>query len=99
MIAADYASTKRELTGRRFSPESLLGVTSLLDPASGMSLLAGGLMKDVTASRPRALAEEIKVPPPPSSARSLLKYAGRWKGDDLEELLEDVYSSRGEAEF
>lgn len=98
MIAADYASTKRELTGRRFSPESLLGVTSLLDPASGVSLLAGGLTKDATASRPRALAEEIKEPPP-SSARSLLKYAGRWKGDDLEELLDDMYSSRGEAEF
>lgn len=99
MIAADYASTKVALTGLWFSPESLLGAISPPDTASGASLSAGGLTKDATASRPRPLAREIKGPPPRSSARSLLRYAGKWSGEDFEELVEDAYASRGEAEF
>ena len=34
-----------------------------------------------------------------SSAQSLLKYAGRWAGNDLEERLQEVYETRGQAEF
>ena len=34
-----------------------------------------------------------------SSARSLLKYAGTWVGDDLEERLREAYAWRGQAEF
>lgn len=34
-----------------------------------------------------------------SSARSLLKHAGKWAGGDLEECLETVIAARGEAEF
>ena len=34
-----------------------------------------------------------------SKADSLLKYAGTWAGDDLEECLKEVYESRGKAEF
>jgi len=32
---------------------------------------------------------------PKSSARALLKHAGGWKGEDLEDLLEEVYVYRG----
>jgi len=34
-----------------------------------------------------------------SSASSLLKYAGSWHGDDLEQCLEELYLERGEAKF
>ena len=34
-----------------------------------------------------------------STARSLLKYAGTWVGDDADELLELVYATRSEARF
>jgi len=34
-----------------------------------------------------------------SSARSLLKYAGKWAGDDLEECLKEVYAVRGKIEI
>jgi hypothetical protein len=35
----------------------------------------------------------------PSTARSLLKYAGTWEGDDLEECLRMVYATRSKAKF
>ena len=35
----------------------------------------------------------------PSTARSLLRYAGTWEGDDLEECLELVYATRSKARF
>ncbi|MGD2092283.1 MAG: hypothetical protein PVH61_39310 [Candidatus Aminicenantes bacterium] len=31
-----------------------------------------------------------------STAKDLLKFAGTWHGDDLEECLEEVYKARGE---
>ena len=34
-----------------------------------------------------------------SSTQDLLKFAGTWQGDDLEECLEAVYQTRGEATF
>ena len=34
-----------------------------------------------------------------STARSLLKFAGTWVGDDLEERLQEVYAWRGRAAF
>lgn len=34
-----------------------------------------------------------------SSASTLLKYAGTWAGNDLEECLQEVVHSRGEAQF
>jgi hypothetical protein len=41
------------------------------------------------------------VPPEarPSTAASLLKHAGTWVGDDLEECLKDVYANRTQARF
>jgi len=35
----------------------------------------------------------------PSTARSLLKYAGTWVGDDLEACLKLVYATRSKAKF
>ncbi len=35
----------------------------------------------------------------PSTAASLLKYAGTWVGDDLEECLRDVYANRAKSRF
>jgi len=34
-----------------------------------------------------------------STAKDLLKFAGTWHGDDLEECLEEVYKTRGETTF
>jgi len=34
-----------------------------------------------------------------ASGRSLLRHAGTWVGDDLEECLEMVYQTRGQVEF
>jgi hypothetical protein len=34
-----------------------------------------------------------------SPANSLLKYAGSWAGDDLEECLQLVYDTRSQAKF
>ena len=34
-----------------------------------------------------------------SSASTLLKYAGTWAGNDLEQCLTEVTRSRGEAQF
>jgi hypothetical protein len=61
----------------------------------GLRLLQNGIMENVSASRPG----EIQAIPPRSSARSLLKHAGKWAGDDLEKCMEKVYEARGEVEF
>lgn len=34
-----------------------------------------------------------------STAKSLLKYAGKWQGDDLEQCLDHVYETRSTIEF
>lgn len=34
-----------------------------------------------------------------SSARSLVRHAGKWVGDDLEKCLKEIYDARGEAGF
>jgi hypothetical protein len=41
------------------------------------------------------------VPPEsrPSTGGSLLRYAGTWVGDDLEECLKDVYANRTKSRF
>ena len=36
---------------------------------------------------------------PPSTAGSLLAFAGTWVGNDLEDCLQSVYDSRVQAEF
>lgn len=65
----------------------------------GLRVLQNGIMEDVAASRPKFIPGEIRTIPPQSSARSLLKHAGRWAGDDLEKCIKKVYEARGEVEF
>ncbi len=65
----------------------------------GLRLLQSGIMENVSASRPKSIPGEIQTIPPRSSARSLLKHAGRWAGDDLDKRMKEVYRSRGEVEF
>jgi len=45
-------------------------------------------------SKKKPVAKECK-----SRANNLLKYAGTWEGDDLEECLAEVYKTRGETVF
>ncbi|WP_165774720.1 type II toxin-antitoxin system ParD family antitoxin [Candidatus Viridilinea mediisalina] len=40
------------------------------------------------------IAREKRQTPPPSTAESLLAFAGSWVGDDLEECLASVYATR-----
>ena len=35
----------------------------------------------------------------PASGRSILRHAGTWAGDDIEECLQQVYATRGKAKF
>ena len=65
----------------------------------GLRLLRSGMMENVSASRPKSIPGEIQDIPPRSSARSLLKHAGKWTGNDLEKCMKEVYVSRGEVEF
>jgi len=65
----------------------------------GLRLLQNGIMENISASRPKSIPGEIQVISPRSSARSLLKHAGKWAGDDIEKCIKKVYEARGEAEF
>ena len=47
----------------------------------------------------KAFLEKLSAKSNTSSASTLLKYAGTWAGDDLEDCLQDVIHSRGEAQF
>jgi hypothetical protein len=49
-----------------------------------------------TANR---LVKTIPIPTHQSKAGDLLKFAGTWQGDDLEDCLQSVYDNRSEAEF
>jgi hypothetical protein len=64
-----------------------------------LRLLQDGVMENVSASRPKSIPGEMKTVSPRSSARSLLKHAGKWVGNDLEKCIKKVYEARGEVEF
>jgi hypothetical protein len=56
------------------------------------------------SKKPQALGSRSALPqrglrPKHSTARSLLKFAGTWVGDDPEERLAEVYDWRGRACF
>ena len=53
------------------------------------------LMEDKSAS----FTSDISPPSLHPSARALLKYSGKWVGDDLEQCLDEIYAARAEAEF
>ncbi|MBI3910546.1 MAG: hypothetical protein HY320_06370 [Armatimonadetes bacterium] len=50
-------------------------------------------------SAPEAKAPAFRPARGPSTARSLLRYAGTWEGNDLEERLEEVYANRTNTRF
>ena len=88
--------------GRKFLVASMLAVSALTVPSShseNISLIKNGLMQCSSASRPDRLPGELRSISKRSTARSLLKHAGTWVGDDLEKCLAEVYAVRGEAEF
>jgi hypothetical protein len=47
----------------------------------------------------KGVLQKIAAKSKTSSASTLLKYAGTWAGNDLEDCLRDVIHSRGEAQF
>jgi hypothetical protein len=62
--------------------------------------LAGRRVRLIVLDEPAA--EPYPGLPPaerPSTAGSLLKYAGTWVGDDLEECLKAVYANRTKSRF
>jgi len=65
----------------------------------GLRLLQNGIMENISASRPKSIPGELRGISPRSSARSLLKHAGKWGGNDLEKCMKEVYGARGEVEF
>lgn len=72
-----------------------------------------GTWEDIAAHAPELAGKRVRlivipepssepypdIPPEarPSTAASLLQYAGSWVGDDLEESLKDVYANRAKA--
>ncbi len=56
--------------------------------------IQNGLMENATSSRPEKIPCEVCFIPKRSTARALLKYAGTWVGDDLEQCLREVYGTR-----
>ena len=56
------------------------------------------LLKRVSLDH-EAFLEKLSAKSSTSSASTLLKYAGTWAGNDLEDCLQDVIQSRGEAQF
>jgi len=57
--------------------------------------LADALTDTLKKKPEKKKGKAVKV----SSASSLLKYAGSWHGDDLDQCLEELYLVRGKAEF
>jgi hypothetical protein len=81
-------------------------VQAVSDPFLGMLADEPELIDQVTEEAMRAREGRSSVRPPvfrpakgPSTARSLLQYAGTWEGDDLEECLQLVYATRSKAQF
>ena len=62
------------------------------------SELAGQRVRLVTVTMDEPYAG-IPADQRPSTAESLLRYAGTWEGDDLQERLQDVYDTRLPSEF
>lgn len=62
--------------------------------------LAGRRLRvTVLSEEPQPNSAETPQSPPPSTAQSLLKYAGTWEGDDLQECLRLVYETRSQLEL
>jgi hypothetical protein len=51
------------------------------------------------AENPQDSSSQANVKENHSTAKELLRFAGTWEGDDLDECLDEVYKTRGEAIF
>ncbi|MDT9184441.1 hypothetical protein [Limnospira sp. PMC 289.06] len=69
------------------SPERLALVSEFLD--------------SLEATEPPQASPLRKLPPLKrgKTAKDLLKFAGTWQGDDMEECLDSVYETRSETQF
>lgn len=86
----------------KFATRSMLAVSIFSVPHFNMDiipLLRNGLMQNTSASRPEYLPGEIRVAIKRSTARALLKHAGKWAGNDLEKCFKEVFETRGMARF
>lgn len=71
------------------------------------SLELQGTWEEILAHSDELAGREVRVIVLPtqteakdsSSSNSLLKYAGTWSGDDLEECLQMVYETRSQSKF
>lgn len=72
---------------------------SLNAPLIDSKLIRNGLTENITSSRPTHIPGEQQTYMRRSSASFLLKHASGWAGDDLDQLLSEVYEIRGEVEF
>jgi Protein of unknown function (DUF2281) len=70
-------------------PEELL--EEVLDFAS--------FIKAKQSKKLASLELQAKLTYRPASGRSILRHAGTWQGDDLEECLQMVYDTRSKAKF
>jgi hypothetical protein len=103
------ARLRRLAESRRIPAEDLIKemvVQAVSDPFLGMLADEPELIDQITEEAMQAREERSPVRPPvfrpakgPSTARSLLQYAGTWEGDDLEECLQLVYATRSKAQF
>jgi hypothetical protein len=50
-------------------------------------------------SQEESSSERSQLPYSPASGRSILRHAGTWTGEDYQECLQLVYTSRGKAKF
>ncbi|WP_298266769.1 hypothetical protein [Geobacter sp.] len=63
------------------------------------SLVCNGIMQNTTVSRAERLPGEMLAKARRSTAKSLLKFAGTWAGDDLDRCLKEAYDARAKAIF
>ncbi len=63
-----------------------------------INLINDGLFKNTTISKPEKTGLFF-MPGKKSTARSLLKFAGSWVGDDLQTCLNQVQITRRKAKF
>lgn len=87
----------------KLATTSMLAVSMLSASSFNMDvipLLRNGLMQNNSASRPESLPwEEVQIPLKRSTARALLKHAGKWAGNDLEKCFKEVLETRGMARY
>lgn len=88
---------------KKFATTSMLAVSMLTVPnfkSEAIPLLRSGLMLNISSSRPAEyLFGEIQATPKRSTARALLKHAGKWVGNDLDKCFKEVFDARGVTRF